>query len=203
MSVIVLCPQCGVATPFHQPPVSSCPHCQAAFSEAVTAPAERALAVDRTPKPFLLQLGTLGSLLFGGIVVLLLLLAPFDLGSYSIGGESVRGPEFLRRAGLLFGAIGSIMLAVGIGLWLERAWTRAPMLGYWGAIIVAALVGVITGSFTAGEAAGVIVESLLALALAGWYLYRKANVVAYYRRLEQASKPVRAGGGSEYEQRGV
>lgn len=203
MSVIILCPQCGVATPFHQPPVTSCPHCQAAFSDAVTAPAERALAVDRAPKPFLLQLGIVGSLLFGGIVVLLLLLAPFDLGSYSISGETVSGPEFLRRAGLLFAAFGVTMLAVGLGLWLERAWTRALMMGYWAALILAAATGVMTGSFTGGEAASVIVESLLALALAGWYLYRKANVVAYYRRLERALEPAPLSSGSEHQSRGV
>jgi len=137
MSVSVLCPQCAVATPFHQPPVASYPHCHADFPETVTAAAERALTVDRTPNPFLLQLGTMGSLPFGGIVVLLLALAPFDLSSYSISRVPVNGPEFLRKAGLLFGAFGIIMLAIGLGLRLERAWTRTLMMGHWGALIVA------------------------------------------------------------------
>jgi hypothetical protein len=139
-----------------------------------------------------------GSLLFGCIAMLLLVLAPFDLGSYSISGEPVSGPEFFRRAGLLFGGTGLIMLAIGLGLWLEREWTRPLMVGYWGAMAVAGVAGVVAGSFTAGEAVGLIVESLLALALAGWYLYRKANVVAYYRRLERASEPARAASGSEF-----
>jgi hypothetical protein len=127
-----------------------------------------------------------GSLLFGCIAVLLVVVAPFDMGSYSISGAPVSGPEFLRRAGLLFGGTGLIMLAIGIGLWLEREWTRPLMLGYWGAMAVAGAVGAVTGAFTAGDVAGLIVESLVALVVAGWYLSRKANVVAYYRRLERA-----------------
>lgn len=203
MSVIGLCPQCGVATPFHQPPVASCPHCNADFPGAVTAPAERALAAERTPKPFLLQLGMLGSLLFGAIVALLLVLAPFDLGSYSISGEPVSGPEFVRRAGLFVGGTGIIMLAIGFGLWLEREWTRTLMVGYWGAMAVAGAAGAVTGSFTVDEAAGLIVQSLLALAIACWYLYWKANVVAYYRWLERASERARVGSGSDSQARDV
>src|SRR5690349_2610183 len=69
MSVIVLCPSCGVATPFHRPPITTCPRCHAVLPEAVVAPAQRALAVDQAPRPVLLQLGMIGSLVFGGVAV--------------------------------------------------------------------------------------------------------------------------------------
>lgn len=191
MSVIVLCPSCGVATPFHRPPVATCPHCHAVLPEAVVAPAERALAVDQAPKPVLLQVGMIGSLVFGVIVVFILVLAPFNLGSYSINGEAVSGPEFFREAGLLFGTLGILMLVIGLGLWLERAWTRMLMMGYWGVLAVAGVAQLVTGSSTVGDAIGFIVESLIALALAGWYLYGKDNVVAYYQRLEHVVEPAR------------
>jgi len=189
MSVIVLCPSCGVATPFHRPPITTCPRCHAVLPEAVVAPAQRALAVDQAPRPVLLQLGMIGSLVFGGVAVFILVLAPFNLGTYSINGEAVNGPEFFREAGLLFGSLGILMLAIGLGLWLERAWTRLLMMGYWGVLAVAGVAQLVTGSSTVGDAIGFVVESLIALALAGWYLYQKDNVVAYYQRLEHVAEP--------------
>lgn len=191
MSVIVLCPSCGVATPFNRLPVATCPRCHAVLPEAVMAPAERALAVDRAPKPILLQVGMISSAVFGGVVVFILVLAPFGLGSYSINGEAVSGPEFFRQAGLLFGSLGILMLAIGLGLWLDRAWTRMLMMGYWGVLAVAGVAQLVTGSSTVSDAIGFIVESFVALALAGWYLYRKDNVVAYYQRLEHVAEPAR------------
>jgi hypothetical protein len=68
------------------------------------------------------------SLFAAGIFFLLLISAPFDVGSYSINGEPVSGPEFLRRAGWLFGVVAVVLGAIGIGLLLERPWSRQLML---------------------------------------------------------------------------
>lgn len=196
MSVIVLCPACGTATPFHRPPVASCPHCQAALPATVRAPAERALAVEQAPKPFLLQVGMIGSALCGAIFVAVLVLAPFNLGTYTINGAPATGPEFLRAAGVPFGLLGTLLLAIGFGLWFERAWTRLLMIGFWGVMLALGAAQMMDGSLTVSAGLGGIVEMLIALALAGWYLYQKPNVVAYYERLEHtttATPPGREG----------
>ena len=153
----------------------------------MTAAAERALAVDKTPRPFLLQLGMIFSLFFGGVCLLLLVLAPFNLASYSISGQPVSGLEFLRSTGLQFGIVGIIVLAIGLGLWLEKAWTRTLMMWSWGVTTAVPVVQLITGSLTGTDAAAIIVSNLIASALAASYLYGKATVVAYYRRLGQAA----------------
>src|SRR5690242_21879753 len=106
MSVQVLCPSCGEVTPFHRPPVTDCPRCHVPLPEPVRASATRALAIEEAPKPALLMVGQIFSLLGGAIFVVLLIAAPFNAGSYSIDGEAVTGPEFLRRVGLPLGGVG-------------------------------------------------------------------------------------------------
>jgi hypothetical protein len=141
------------------------------------------------PKPFLLQLGTVGSLAIGAMMLLFLALAPFDVGSYSISGEVVSGPEFLRTAGILFAVHTANLLAVGIGLWQERSWTRPLMIGYWLTVLVADVAWIVGGTLTAIEGVGFAVEIAISMGLAAWYLYRKANVVAYYDALRRSPIP--------------
>jgi hypothetical protein len=189
MSVIVLCPRCLVASTFHRLPISACPHCDAEFAEAVRAPAERALAVAVVPKPFLLQLGTVGSLAIGAMMLLFLALAPFDIGSYSISGEAVSGPEFLRATGLLLAMQAANLLAVGIGLWQERSWTRPLMIAYWLTVLVADVAWIVGGTLTAIDGVGFAVEIAVSMGVAAWYLYRKTNVAAYYDALKRSPTP--------------
>ncbi|MGH7624434.1 MAG: hypothetical protein ACREOJ_03845 [Gemmatimonadaceae bacterium] len=203
MSAIVRCPECGAAMPFHRQPIVTCPHCQAVLPEAVLVHGDRALAVGRAPKPLLLQLGMIGSLLFGAVVPLLLILAPFNIGAYFVDRAPATGPEFLRAEGLPSAILGGLLLAIGLGLWLEHAWTRLLMIGFWLLIVATGVVEMMTGSVTAGHGLFGHVERLIALALAGWYLYLKPNVVAYYKRLDRATTAARPGSDGEFRSRGL
>jgi hypothetical protein len=135
----------------------------------------------------LLFLGQVGTLGFSAIVILLLLLAPWDIGSYSIGNEAVSGPEFLRRGGLLFGAVGGLFLAIGVGLWLDRAWTRPLMLAYWPLI---ALLGFVMPDTSAADAIEVAVFAGVGFAFAAGYLYGTDGVKAYYAARTRTPPPV-------------
>jgi O-antigen/teichoic acid export membrane protein len=181
VSAIVLCPSCNQASTHHRPPVTACSHCGAAYPDAVRAPAELALGGARAPKPALLVLGQLGTAFAGGLFLLLLALAPFDVGSYTIGDEQVSGPEFLRRAGLLFGAIGALLAAISVGLFRGRAWARPLMMIYW-AVTAVALVAAswVDSADDPADLVGGLVVTAVAAGIAWWYLYRKPNVVAYF-----------------------
>jgi hypothetical protein len=139
--------------------------------------AEEALRQAEAPKPALLALGQWFSLLAGAMFLLLLLLAPFDLATYSIDGDSVSGAEFLRRAGLGFGLLGVIQVAIGIGLLRDRPWARPLMIYYWLAAFAA---GLSASGLEASEILSYAFSCAIPALVAGWYLYAKDNVVAYF-----------------------
>ena len=135
------------------------------------------MSVSTAPKPLLLAIGQWLSLFAGVIFLATLLFAPFDAGSFSIDGESVSGPEFLRRAGWLFAIVGGILVAIGVGLWRNHTWVRRVMLAYW---VVVPLIASADGSSSTEDFVVAVVLAILCGGIAGWYLYRKPNVRAYF-----------------------
>jgi hypothetical protein len=138
------------------------------------------------PKPALLWVGQFATALAGGMTLLLLALAPFDAGTFTLNGEEVSGPEFLRRGGgLVFAVIGGLFVAIAVGLWRGRGWSRPLMLYYW-FVIAAIMIGL---SWQQDASLAGAAPSLAFVAFAGgiaaWYLYRKENVVAYFEMLRQ------------------
>src|ERR1041384_4643786 len=115
MSVSLICPHCGTPATIHRPPLSVCPQCQTAWPQPLRLSAEAALAREKVTRPTLLTVGMYLALPFGAIFLLLLLLAPFNAGNYTINGESVTGIEFLRRAGVMFGVESVAALAAAYG----------------------------------------------------------------------------------------
>ena len=189
MSVQALCPTCGSVAELHRVPVGECAHCHTRYPEPLRQSAERALARARAPKPVLIALGQWCSLCAGLLFLFFLLLAPFGVGTYTIGEELVSGPEFLRRAGWLFGAIGCLLLAIGVALWKEWPWARPLMVAYWGAVGLVSFAG---PGAAASDVLGGLLFAVLGGTAAAWYLYRKPNVRAYFEgRNEQA--PSRGG----------
>ena len=144
----------------------------------------RALAIEEAPKPALLMLGQFFSLVSGALFLLLLVLAPFNAGSYSINDEAVSGPEFLRREGLTFGLIGILLAAIGVGLLRDAPWTRQLMVAYWVAV---ALSFAFTGGSGPGDTLAGVLMALVSAGIAYWYLYQKPNVRAYYESRERES----------------
>jgi len=122
-------------------------------------------------------LGQWGTLFVGGLFALFLVLAPFNLGSYTIDGDAVTGPQFLRQVGLVVAFYTAVLFAIGVGLWRERAWTRPLMIVYWLALPLLVLT---SADWTVG---GLVLDFLWSVAMAGiawWYLYVRPNVVAYF-----------------------
>ena len=111
----------------------------------------------------LLMLGQIFSLLGGAIFVVLLIAAPFDAASYSINGEAVTGPEFLRRVGVTWGVIGILLVSIGIGLLRDAPWSRPLMIIYWLAVGVSMA---FTGGASAGDMFAGVLTSLVAAGIA-------------------------------------
>ena len=142
------------------------------------------------PMPGLLLLGRFGSVLAGGIFLVLLLLAPWDIGSYSINNEPVSGPEFLRRGGVAWGVVTIDLLATAYALWTEQWWSRWTMLAYW--VIVAVTTWTLREN-TMDGVAGVLSFLVFGCGPAVWYLFAKENVVRYFEMLERRADRAAAG----------
>jgi len=141
-------------------------------------------AGPRREQPLLLTIGMFGSALYAIVWLVLLLLAPFDLGAYHWQGRTLTGPEFLRTAGIPLGVAALLCAAISVGLWRERPWTRTLMVFYW-AVIDAWLVAEVAKYHPLELGApGTIIFAAAYMAAAVWYLYFKRNVAEYYARLE-------------------
>ena len=124
-------------------------------------------------------------------MVFFLILAPFNIGTYSISGESVTGPEFLRRMGILFAANAILMLVIAFGIFTERSWARPVMLLFWCGSVAANLILFLRDRDE--NVGGTLVLSLIATAVAAWYLYGKDSVTQYYDALKQRETASRTG----------
>lgn len=131
--------------------------------------------MPRRERPTLLTIGMVLSGLIGGVAALTLVLAPFDIGTYSIKDESVTGPEFLRHAGLLMVTMAVLLIGICVTLARHEPFARELMILFWilnG--VISTLVPILKG------ASGFDISWMVALPIAIWYLYFKDNVVAYF-----------------------
>ena len=126
----------------------------------------------------------------GSVMTLTICFAPFDMGSYSINSEPVSGPEFLRRIGILWAALGLIDLAIAIGLYQERPWTRILMMWWW---LLFLATGMVLDIQDGQSPVQVIAMTLVGVAIAAGYLFAKQNVVDYFRYLGTAADEARRG----------
>ena len=182
MSVSLICPMCGTPTTVHKAPVTTCPNCLAAWPESLRLSAEGTLEREKVGRPLLLTIGMHVAPAVGGMFLLMVVLALFDAGDYSINGETVSGFEFLQRAGIYYLIIGGCSVTAAYAIWRERSWSRWPMVFFWLAQVAAAIGFGWAASGIAGVAAG-LAGLLLILVLVWWYLFEKENVVEYYRSL--------------------
>ena len=80
------------------------------------------------------------------------------------------------------------MVVVAYGLWKERPWSRAAMMGFWAAgIIATAAIYYVTG-ISRDDAIAALVSYALVMAIAWWYLYSKKSVVEYFRAIAAKSQ---------------
>jgi hypothetical protein len=110
------------------------------------------------------------------------------LGTFTIEDQQVSGPEFFRRAGIAFAVLGLCQAAIAVGLWRDRPWVRPLIMSYW-LVSAVLLIAMSWGQPDMGTQALVAFGmSALPALLAWWYLYRKDNVVAYFRARENSSR---------------
>ncbi|MGH7655060.1 MAG: hypothetical protein ACREN6_10395 [Gemmatimonadaceae bacterium] len=177
MSIQVLCPNCGDVSEWHRPPAAQCGRCHVDFPSAVREATERALDLQRAPKPTLLEVGQYGSAAVGCVLLLMLILSPFDVGNYSIDGASVSGTEFFRQTWLGLSVASAFCLSIAAGLWFNRAWVRPLMIAYWFSWPLGLLV---LKDWTVRDLIGTALSSVVCAGLASLYLYGRPNVQAYF-----------------------
>lgn len=184
MPVAFVCPTCGAAASFENRPFEFCPKCASPLPAALQEQLQLALGSQR---PLPLTIGMVLSGALGAFSVGLTALAPFNLGTYSINGKTVTGPEFLRQVGTVWTVGGLLCLVIAYGLYRERPWTRALMLAFW--VVIGALTFATKMSKgSAGDLVSSIAWTVFCLGTTGAYLYAKTNVVDYYRALERRSR---------------
>lgn len=81
MAATLVCSSCGTVLTFHAAPVAECPKCGVAIDPALRARLEAELSYSRVSRPILLLIGAVGSSLSGGLCLLFLILAPFNIGN--------------------------------------------------------------------------------------------------------------------------
>ena len=112
-----------------------------------------------------------------------ILLAILDIGPHLMGAERVTRSEWLHIAAPLVAVLGCLMALIGYALSVGKAWSRH--------LVMAIFILIVAYGSTLG-ALGVlrhtimwraIANSSVFGAVAGWYLYFKPNVAAYFREL--------------------
>jgi hypothetical protein len=182
MSVVLICPSCAEPYTLHRTPVPElCDRCHAAFPDSVRRVADRTLRADATPRPLLLTLGLGFITLWLGVGVLILVIALVGNGPYTVNGQPATKSEFFGDPFVLSLAPIIIMTAwVAWVLWRERPWARPLMLGFWFVVYAPAIF--VPNADWASRLAGIL-SLAVSITIASWYLYGKANVVAYFQRL--------------------
>lgn len=190
MTVNIDCPHCGKLQLHRDLPLDACPTCGAPYPTKLRTTHAAALLLQQAPRPGVLTLGMYVSLILVGLAVVGAIAASLDFGTYTVNGQPVSGPEFLRWAGLSTAlstaALFGLLLWVGMGLRWNKPWTRRVMVGFW----AAAYVSEIVGAFSDPEP-----WSALFVGVLGWtvlagpavlYLYWNKRVRAYYAALALA-----------------
>jgi hypothetical protein len=112
-----------------------------------------------------------------------ILLAILDAGPHLMGGERVTRSEWLHIAAPLVAVIGCLMALIAYGLSTGKPWSRHVVMATFVLIIVYASA---LGALSALRQTIVwraIANASVSAAVAAWYFYFKANVVAYFREL--------------------
>lgn len=141
--------------------------------------------------PWLLKIVRIMGVFWPAGAVVMLLCAPFNIGSYSLNGRAVSGPEFLSHGGGAAIVASAVFFGgVGLGIWRRRAWTRHALIaGLAGAFAISFVLQLARlgpewpQSLASGGAVGL---------LAVWYLYLKAGTRTYYAALGHSTNETAA-----------
>ena len=131
--------------------------------------------------------------------ILTLLAALLGSGGFTVNGVPTNRAGFFAEAWPTLVAFPPALLAFGAivyGLWRERPWSRAAMMGFWAAVVLIS----IGAQFyypddTATFIAGLAMTGLLWV-VAWWYCYRKRSVAAYFSVIASRAAPAGTGSGN-------
>ena len=182
MPVALICPSCNEAVEFDTAAAELCPHCGNPLPEPLRQASERQLARDELPRPFFLTLMGWFSGFFAAMSILVFALAPFDVGTYSIGDKSVSGPQFLQSVGVLFAASALAAAITSYAVFRRTVWAREVIMGL---ILVTALGSIVfIPDQTRDDRFAEVIGYSIFTALCAWYLYGKRIVRSYFRALK-------------------
>jgi hypothetical protein len=186
MSVVLVCPSCAAPYTLHRPPVPDvCDRCRTPFSDAVRQVADQSLRAEAAPRPLLLTLGLAFVTLWFAVVVLIFVVALVGNGPYKVDGQPVTKSEFFSDPRFFaFAPVIVISAWIAWALWRERPWARPLMLGSW---IVVGVPPIFARDADWASRVSSILFVVITMTIASWYLYGKANVVAYFQRLKESS----------------
>jgi hypothetical protein len=197
MGVVISCPQCHEAREYRGLEFSACAVCGAEFPPSVRYTAGKAV---RRRRPLLLTLFAVFFGFFAAVGTLVLLIALLGSGPYTVNGVPTSKLVFMKTVAPFFPIVATAAV-LGYGLWKERIWGRPLFLGFYSLVGVAsaAMPLIVTASASAGlegvadahagsaatpaDMIGGLVFVIAFIGFFGWYLYRKTNVVEYYKAL--------------------
>jgi hypothetical protein len=113
--------------------------------------------------------------------VVVLIGATIDAIVNGLGSGSLNGTRDDLLLAFWFTLFGAVSGPFAWGVWKERAWTREAAMAFWigwGLIVVA---GMILEPHS--DDTRTLLYGLIGAVTAGWYFYRKRNVVLYYEEL--------------------
>jgi hypothetical protein len=176
MPTIVSCPTCSTATTFREGPTNCCPKCGERYPAAIYSAATFAYA--GLAKPIPLAVGSYVAAFLAAMSLLVLMLASFGIGTYTIDDETVNGPAFLQTVGWLLVVHAALLSPMAYALFRDRPWSRPLIVLYWLASGLTTVAG--------GQHVGCGVLEIVVLAgLAAWYLYGNQKVAAYYAMVKR------------------
>lgn len=122
---------------------------------------------------------------WSGIVLSVALAAAFLLTAagllpYKIAGETVTRAAWWRISPVL-PLVSATAAAIAFGIRRRRLWARVLVMLVWPMLALAAVRSYRLGDIPRSVLVRALVEPAILTVLCGWYFFRKANVVEYFR----------------------
>ena len=99
---------------------------------------------------------------------------------YKIAGQTVTREAWWRISPIL-PVVSACAAAIAFGIRRRRPWTRHLVMLLWPTLALAACVSYRLGDIPESVLVRALAEPAILTVLCGWYLYRKTNVVEYFR----------------------
>lgn len=137
--------------------------------------------------PLFLRVIMVFAAVFSFVATVIVILGVVGVLDYTIGNYATTRDEWLRLALPLWIFLILAMGGVAVTLWTRQAWARHLVMAIWLVIAVYALGLYFTQNLKLEVMLSTLVRVLVLGVFCLWYLYRKANVVAYFAHLQTSN----------------